>query len=216
MNTLLFDIAENYQLGFQDAASPIMEGIINFYNYVFIYLTFVTIIVIWMIISILMHFKNSTRVIAHKYLIHGKPVPFQKCFKFNSFYQIRLFCTNGSNTPILLYHTPYYEESLIIKKSNIVNYRDIAILTERDTLKIARSNSDQKLSEVTRENLNTAKGYKVTILEKCDSEGFKEIGTFVSRKKVAKFLNMSVNNINLYINSGKLYNNKYKFKGETI
>jgi hypothetical protein len=46
MKRILMDVAENYQLGFQDAASPIMEGIINFYNYVFIYLTFVTIIVI--------------------------------------------------------------------------------------------------------------------------------------------------------------------------
>jgi hypothetical protein len=46
MERYLMDVAENYQLGFQDPASPIMEGIINFYNYVFIYLTFVTIIVI--------------------------------------------------------------------------------------------------------------------------------------------------------------------------
>jgi hypothetical protein len=40
------DVAENYQIGFQDPASPIQEGIINFYNYVFIYLTFVLIVVV--------------------------------------------------------------------------------------------------------------------------------------------------------------------------
>jgi hypothetical protein len=46
MKSYLFDVAENYQLGFQDAATPVMEGIINFYNYVFIYLTFVLVVVI--------------------------------------------------------------------------------------------------------------------------------------------------------------------------
>ena len=76
MNVILLDVAENYQLGFQDAASPIMEGIINFYNYVFIYLTFVTIIVIWMLISVIINFSNSTRVISHKFLIHGTEIEF--------------------------------------------------------------------------------------------------------------------------------------------
>jgi hypothetical protein len=41
----LLDLAEAYQLGFQDPSSPVMEGIINFYNYVFIYLTLVVIVV---------------------------------------------------------------------------------------------------------------------------------------------------------------------------
>jgi heme/copper-type cytochrome/quinol oxidase subunit 2 len=35
------DVAEALQLSFQDPASPIMEGIINFHNEVMIYLTFV-------------------------------------------------------------------------------------------------------------------------------------------------------------------------------
>lgn len=67
----ILDVAENYQLGFQDPASPIQEGIINFYNYVFIYLTFVVIIVTWMLISIIKHFSKTTRVISHKFIIHG-------------------------------------------------------------------------------------------------------------------------------------------------
>ena len=37
-----FDAAINYQLGFQDPSSPVMEEIINFHNYVMIYLTFIT------------------------------------------------------------------------------------------------------------------------------------------------------------------------------
>lgn len=65
------DVAEAYQIGFQDPATPVQEGIINFYNYVFIYLTFVLILVTWFLISILRHFSKTTRVISHKYIIHG-------------------------------------------------------------------------------------------------------------------------------------------------
>ena len=67
----LLDLAEAYQLGFQDPSSPVMEGIINFYNYVFIYLTLVVIVVTWLLISIIRHFTKSTRAISHKHMIHG-------------------------------------------------------------------------------------------------------------------------------------------------
>lgn len=73
-NIYLFDIAEDYQLGFQDAASPIMEGIVNFHNYVFIYLTYVAITVTWMLVSILVHFGKNKRSISHKNLIHGTQI----------------------------------------------------------------------------------------------------------------------------------------------
>jgi hypothetical protein len=42
---LKFDVPENYTLGFQDAGSIIMEEIINFHNFVMIYLVFVIIAV---------------------------------------------------------------------------------------------------------------------------------------------------------------------------
>jgi len=41
----LLDFAENYQLGFQDPASPIMEQIINFHNFTMVYITFVVTLV---------------------------------------------------------------------------------------------------------------------------------------------------------------------------
>lgn len=65
------DVPESYQLGFQDPASPVMEEIINFHNYMMIYLSFVVMGVLWMMFAILLHFKKSTRYISHKYLIHG-------------------------------------------------------------------------------------------------------------------------------------------------
>jgi hypothetical protein len=41
-----FDVAENYALGFQDAGSIVMEEIINFHNFVMIYLVFVVVAVV--------------------------------------------------------------------------------------------------------------------------------------------------------------------------
>lgn len=68
------DVAEDYQIGFQDAASPIMEEIINFHNYVYIYLSYVIILVIYMLGSILMKYSKAKRNISHKYLVHGTQI----------------------------------------------------------------------------------------------------------------------------------------------
>lgn len=65
------DVPESYQLGFQDPASPVMEEIINFHNYLMIYLAFVVMGVLWMLFAILINFRKSNRFISHKYLIHG-------------------------------------------------------------------------------------------------------------------------------------------------
>lgn len=65
------DVPEAYQLGFQDPASPVMEEIYNFHNYLMIYLSFVVMGVLWMLFAILLNFRKSHRFISHKYLIHG-------------------------------------------------------------------------------------------------------------------------------------------------
>lgn len=65
------DFAENYQIGFQDPASPIMEQIINFHNFTMIYIVFIMTLVLWFISSIILKFSKAKRTISHKYLIHG-------------------------------------------------------------------------------------------------------------------------------------------------
>jgi hypothetical protein len=40
-NVVNFDFPESYQLGFQDSASPVFEAIINFHNYIFLYMAFI-------------------------------------------------------------------------------------------------------------------------------------------------------------------------------
>jgi len=71
---LLKDLGENYQIGFQDAASPIMEGIINFHNYIFVYMAFVIALVIYMLVSIMTKYSKGKRSISHKYLVHGTQI----------------------------------------------------------------------------------------------------------------------------------------------
>jgi cytochrome c oxidase subunit 2 len=66
-----FDVAENYALGFQDAGSIVMEEIINFHNFVMIYLVFIITAVMWILYQTLNRFNKSKRVISHKYIIHG-------------------------------------------------------------------------------------------------------------------------------------------------
>jgi group I intron endonuclease len=51
----------------------------------------------------------------------------------------------------------------------------------------------------------------INLYEKCDSSGFKLIGSFVSRRKVANFLGISHSTVLKYVNSGAIYKDRYKF-----
>lgn len=72
----------------------------------------------------------------------------------------------------------------------------------------------RKHTEETLLKMSAIRGYSVNIYEKCDSEGFQLIGSFVSIRRAAKFLDISSNSIKLYINSGKIFKDRYKFTGE--
>jgi cytochrome c oxidase subunit 2 len=74
MERLLFDVPVDGQLSFQDAATPVMEQLINFHNYVFIYMWLIITLVGYMLLAILYHFNSGKRLIAHKYLIHGTQI----------------------------------------------------------------------------------------------------------------------------------------------
>lgn len=76
----------------------------------------------------------------------------------------------------------------------------------------------RKHSEETLLKMSASKGYLVNIHEKCDSVtdhilsgGFQLIGSFVSIRRAAKFLGISSNTVRLYINSGEIFKDRYKF-----
>ncbi len=69
LKTVYSDAAETAQLGFQEPATPIMEGIINIHDHIFYYLIIVITGIAWMMFTIITSF--SKKKISHKYLIHG-------------------------------------------------------------------------------------------------------------------------------------------------
>ena len=325
------------------------------------YLVLILFAVGWILFSIVKNFAASRTEISHKYLNHGKHVPTQKCFKFNTIYKFYYSHRSYSTTPsspvnsVKFYEDAFSMRKLIIKDNKdksgiykwtnkitndiyigqsislakrfiryfnlsylknretlvisralikygysnfsleILEYCDIANLTEREqyymdklnprynTLKIAGSSSGHKLSEETKtkiskslkgvyiqeksalygrthteetkalmssnnsnENnpffgkthsletkelmrqkalgrkhseetllkMSASRGHLVYIHERCDSEGFKLIGSFVSIRRAAKFLDISANTVRLYINSGEIFKDRYKFTGE--
>ena len=55
------DASQPYQLGFQDPATPIMEGVINFHNDLMIVVVSVGIFVAYMLMSTVMNFEQSVK-----------------------------------------------------------------------------------------------------------------------------------------------------------
>jgi len=52
---MFFDTPKNYQLGFQDPATPIMSGIIDLHHSIFFYLLLILIPVLYFLVKILFH-----------------------------------------------------------------------------------------------------------------------------------------------------------------
>jgi cytochrome c oxidase subunit 2 len=73
INPIIYtDAPEAGQIYFQDAATPIAEGIIRLHDDVMFYLVLIIIGVSWMTFIILYKFINST--FSHKYLVHGTTI----------------------------------------------------------------------------------------------------------------------------------------------
>lgn len=94
-------------------------------------------------------------------------------------------------------------------KENNSNYGKVH---SEETKELIRQKAlGRKHSEHTLLKMSSVRGQSVNIYEKCDKEGFKLIGTFVSRRRAANFLDISANTIKLYINSGEIFKDRYKF-----
>jgi cytochrome c oxidase subunit 2 len=67
---VLMDSPEPWQLGFQDPATPIAQGIQDLHNDIFFFMVFVLVFVVWMLARTLWHFQESRNPIPAK-IIHG-------------------------------------------------------------------------------------------------------------------------------------------------
>ena len=67
------DAPEAWQIGFQDPATPIMQGIIDLHHDIVFFLVVVSVFVLWMITRTLYHFQSKKNPIPEK-IIHGTAI----------------------------------------------------------------------------------------------------------------------------------------------
>ena len=68
---VICDIAEPWQIGFQDNATPTSEGIVELHDTIFFYLIVMSALVFWIMGSTLSQYSAAKVGIAHKYTNHG-------------------------------------------------------------------------------------------------------------------------------------------------
>jgi len=65
--TVFCDAAEPWQLGVQDPATPVMEGMIFFHNYLLFFLTIIGVFVFWLLSYVLIHFNETANPVSQKF-----------------------------------------------------------------------------------------------------------------------------------------------------
>jgi heme/copper-type cytochrome/quinol oxidase subunit 2 len=70
-NPIFNDVAQPWQLGFQDSGAPGFTGLVTLHNTVGFYLVVICFAVFWFIFSIMFYYNSNNNPIAHKYLTHG-------------------------------------------------------------------------------------------------------------------------------------------------
>ena len=69
----LTDAPEAWQIGFQDPATPIMQGIIDLHHDIMFFMVVILVFVLWMITRTLYHFHYKKNPIPEK-VIHGTAI----------------------------------------------------------------------------------------------------------------------------------------------
>jgi cytochrome c oxidase subunit 2 len=72
-NSVYCDVAESWQLGFQDAATPMMQGIIDLHHDIMCFLVIILIFVLWMLSRALWHFHYLKNPIPER-VVHGTTI----------------------------------------------------------------------------------------------------------------------------------------------
>lgn len=67
------DVAESWQIGFQDPATPVMEGIINFHHDLLFFLIMVTVFVCWLLFRTIVLFDEKKNQVPATF-VHGATI----------------------------------------------------------------------------------------------------------------------------------------------
>jgi cytochrome c oxidase subunit 2 len=60
INITFCDTGRSWQLGFQDPATPTVEGMLHFHNYLMIFLIAILVFVFWMLFQVIMYFNSES------------------------------------------------------------------------------------------------------------------------------------------------------------
>ena len=112
----------------------------------------------------------------------------------------------------------YYNFSLTIleycNKSDLLareQYYLYKLNPQYNILRIAGNSLNSKHSEDTKLKMISKSRKPVNIYEKLSSKGFKLIGHFISARRAGKFIGISGSTVIKYMNSGKIFKDRYKF-----
>ena len=112
------------------------------------------------------------------------------------------------------FHTKETKELMSLKKKGINNPLFGKTHSEKTKSLMKQKALGRKHSNDTKLKISSLHGNPINIYEKCSSEGFKLIGSFVSARKAAKFLGISGSTIIRYKNSGEIFKDRYKFSSK--
>ena len=121
----------------------------------------------------------------------------------------------GINSPLFgRTHTEQTKELMSSMRKAQDNYFYGKTHTDESKELIRQKATGRKHLPSTLEKMSKIEGNPVNIYEKCDSEGFKFIGNFISARKAAIFLGISGSTIIKYMHSGEVFKDRYKFSGK--
>jgi group I intron endonuclease len=112
------------------------------------------------------------------------------------------------------FHTEEAKKQMSLKKTG--NNNPLFGKTHnKNTKKLMKQKALNRIhSEDTKLKMSIIHGNPINIYEKCSSEGFKLIGSFVSARRAGKLLGMSASTILKYKNSGEIFKDRYKFSSK--
>lgn len=114
------------------------------------------------------------------------------------------------NQPFLFENNPCYFQNILNKDRDLLESIEPQVRTSASPL-AGRTNSNKIELNNLIKGIPKGVGKPVNIYEKCDSSGFKLIGSFVSARRAGLFLGLSGSTVLRYVQSGQVYKNKYKF-----
>jgi hypothetical protein len=147
--------------------------------------------------------KTGVQIISNQGIIFKTFTSLSDCAKFLGITQPTAKNRLIKNQPFLFENNPYYLKKIINNDSDLL----VSVRPQVITI------SNKKELNNTISAIPKGVGKPINIYEKCDSSGFKLIGSFVSARRAGLFLGLSASTILRYVQSGQVYKEKYKFSG---